>query len=87
MNYSFISMVDKAKRYAEERDRIAITALQVEFRGNNGTHRLSLTGNDWSCECEHFKVHALCAHVMTLQRLFGVHLSEDARYTQERVTA
>ena len=86
MNSSFISMVDKAKRYAEERDRIAVNALEVEFRGYNGNHRVSLHGSDWSCECEHFKVHALCAHVMTLQRLFGVHLSEDARYTQEKAT-
>lgn len=87
MNSSFISMVDKAKRYAEERDRIALSTLEVDFRGNNGTHRVSLHGKDWSCECEHFRVHALCAHVMTLQRLFAAHLSEEARYTQEKVTA
>ena len=87
MNSSFISMVDKAKRYAEERDRIAISGLEVQFRGNNDVHRVSLHGADWSCECDHFRVHALCAHVMTLQRLFGTHLSEAARYTQEKVTA
>ena len=87
MNSSFISMVDKAKRYAEERDRIAFSALEIEFRGYNGTHRVSLQGTDWSCDCEHFRVHSLCAHIMTLQRLFGAHLSLDARYTQERATA
>ena len=87
MNSSFISMVDKAKHYAEEPDRIAFTALAVEFRGNNDSHRVSLHGSEWSCECEHFRSHALCAHVMTLQRLFGAHLTPDVRYTQEKITA
>lgn len=87
MNSSFISMVDKAKRYAEEPDRIAFTALEVEFRGINGTHRVALHGETWSCECEHFRMHALCAHVMTLQRMFADHLTVDVRYTQEKITA
>ena len=87
MNSSFISMVDKAKRYAEEPDRIAFTALEVEFRGINSSHHVALHGQTWSCECEHFRTYALCAHVMTLQRKFADHLTVDVRSTQEKVTA
>ena len=87
MNSSFISMVDKAKRYASEPERISVTGLSVEFHGNNGTHAVVLRGDEWTCGCDHFAVHALCAHVMTLQRLFGSHLTPGTKYTQERVPA
>ncbi len=87
MHSSLISMVEKAKRYADEPDRIRVTGLEVDFRGNNGTHRVSLRGDEWVCECDHFQAHGLCAHVMTLQRLFGAHLRDEVRYTAERVEA
>jgi hypothetical protein len=80
-------MVEKAKRYADEPDRITIQGVEVEFRGNNATHRVGLRGDEWHCECDHFQVHALCAHVMTLQRVFGTHLRDEVRYTQEKTPA
>ncbi|HEX9269779.1 MAG TPA: SWIM zinc finger family protein [Candidatus Limnocylindria bacterium] len=87
MNSSLISKIEKAKRYAQEPDRIQIRGLDVEFRGDNGTHKVRLSGDEWSCECDHFQVHGLCAHVMTLQRIFSAHLSDAVRYTQERTPA
>ncbi|MGH2498884.1 MAG: hypothetical protein ACRDF0_02135 [Candidatus Limnocylindria bacterium] len=87
MYSSFISMVEKAKRYAEEPERVRFTALEVDFRGNNATHKVKLRGDEWSCACEHFGSYGLCSHVMTLQRLFAANLAEDLRYTQERATA
>ncbi len=87
MNSSLISKIEKAKRYAEEPDRVQFKALEATFRGDNGTHTIRLSGDEWSCECDHFVVHGLCSHVMTLQRLYAANLSDDARYTQERVTA
>ncbi len=87
MYSSLISMVEKAKRYAEEPERISLSSLEVRFRGNNDTHAVSLRGDEWSCKCDHFGVHGLCTHVMTLQRLFAPHLSEAQRYTQERTPA
>ena len=87
MNSTFISMVDKAKRYADEPQRISLTGLQVDLRGNNDIHHVTLTGDQWSCGCDHFQTHALCAHVMTMQRVFSTYLSAETRYTQERVPA
>lgn len=87
MYSSLISMVDKAKRYASEPERIHVSALEVSFRGNNGTHQVRLRDDEWFCECDHFPAHGLCTHVMTLQRVFATHLSESQRFTQERVTA
>jgi len=87
MYSSLISMVEKAKRYAQEPERIRLTGLAVDVRGDNGTHSVTLRGEDWSCACEHFQAHGLCAHVMTLQRLFASNLSTEQRFTQERVPA
>jgi hypothetical protein len=87
MNSSLISWIEKAKRYAAEPDRVQFQALDVSFRGGNGTHRIRLSGDEWVCECDHFQVHGLCAHVMTLQRMFAANLSDTARFTQERLPA
>lgn len=38
MYSSLISMVEKAKRYASEPDRVSLQGLEVRFRGNNDTH-------------------------------------------------
>lgn len=87
MNSTFISMVEKAKRYSAEPERIRFRSLDIDFRGNNDTHTVSLRGDEWSCQCDHFQVHGLCSHVMTLQRLFAANLSEAQRYTTEKVPA
>ena len=87
MYSSLISKIEKAKRYAEEPQRITIQALDVRFRGDNSSHTVSLKGDEWSCECDHFHTSGLCAHVMTLQRLFDVHLSDAVKYTTEHVPA
>src|SRR6266550_1339703 len=79
--------IENAKRYAEEPERISFRSFEVAFRGENGTHAVSLSGDDWNCECEHFHTSGLCAHVMTLQRVFASHLTDNARFTQEHVPA
>ena len=87
MNSSLISKIEKAKRYSAEPDRVHFRSLDVSFRGDNSTYAVRLSGDEWSCECDHFVAHSLCAHVMTLQRLFSANLSDTARFTQERVPA
>jgi len=87
MYSSLISKIEKAKRYAEQPERITFQDMSLRFRGDNGTHSVSLHGDEWSCECDHFQHSGLCAHVMTLQRLFESHLTDAARYTTEHVPA
>ncbi len=87
MYSSLISKIEKAKRYAEEPERIVFRSFEVDFRGDNDTHTVALRGDEWSCACEHFRTTGLCAHVMTLQRLFGTNLKDNVRYTTERVPA
>ena len=87
MYSSLISKIEKAKRYAEEPQRITFQEFEVRFRGDNSSHSVSLHGDEWSCGCEHFPTSGLCAHVMTLQRLFATHLTDAVKYTTEHVPA
>ena len=69
MNSSVIGKIEKAKRYAQERDRMRVNGLSVDFHGENGDHKISLEGDRWSCTCDFFASHGVCAHSMALERV------------------
>lgn len=65
-----VSDVEKAKRYAEEPDRIQFTAFDVTFAGDNGDHHTNYHNHDgWSCTCDFFKSRHVCCHTMAMERL------------------
>ncbi len=69
MDSGLISKVEKAHRYAEERDRFTFSELTVHVRGDNDAHDVALRDGAWSCGCEYFSHHRVCAHSMALERL------------------
>jgi len=69
VNSSVIGKIEKAKRYAEERDRIRFSALSVSFHGENADHRVDLAGGKWRCTCDFFAGYGVCAHTMALERI------------------
>ena len=69
MDSSLISKVEKAKRYAEQQERITFTALSLRFRGDNGTHQVQFDGRKWSCDCGYFHTHHTCSHSMAMERV------------------
>jgi hypothetical protein len=69
VNSSVIGKIEKAKRYAQERDRMRVTALKVHFRGENDDHDVTLSGETWNCTCDFFRGHGTCAHTMALERV------------------
>ncbi|MGA2367966.1 MAG: hypothetical protein ABSF74_05285 [Dehalococcoidia bacterium] len=71
MQSSLIGKIEKAKRYAEEPERVAISDFTAEFRGENDSHILGLSGGKWHCNCHFFIQWGECVHIMTLQRLLG----------------
>ena len=46
MYSSLISKIEKAKRYAEEPQRITFQEFEVRFRGDNSSHSVSLHGDE-----------------------------------------
>ena len=69
MNSSVIGKVEKARRYAQERERMQVQSLSVHFRGENGDHEVSLSNEEWHCSCEFFETHGTCAHTMALEHV------------------
>lgn len=73
MDSSMISKIQKAKRYAEEPERITFESFRVSFRGDHGDHQVTYDRQEgWGCDCHYFSTHGVCSHTMALERLLGV---------------
>jgi hypothetical protein len=70
MDYGMIGKIEKAKRYAQEPQRITFLSLNAEFKGDNSAYQMSLGPEGWDCSCAGFRTHGICPHVMSLERLF-----------------
>lgn len=79
MHSDLIGKIEKARRYAEEPERVALDELKARFHGGNNDHIVTLSNGHWSCDCEFFRVRRTCAHVMAMQKMFRPMLSEEAR--------
>ena len=77
MNSSFIGKVDKARRYAEEKNRVSITTFKATFQGNHGTYDVSFDDGRWDCQCAFFWRHEACSHTMALQRILDEVLARE----------
>jgi hypothetical protein len=71
MDSSMAHKIYKARLYAEEPERIHIRRLEVELEGDDRLHQVGFVADEWSCDCEYFQGHRVCAHTMTLERVFG----------------
>ncbi|MDP3061800.1 MAG: hypothetical protein Q8O40_02930 [Chloroflexota bacterium] len=78
---SLISKVEKARRYAAERDRISFSSFQVSFRGDNNTHTVQYDAGNWKCTCSFFPSHGTCSHTMAMERVLEGMLTREAKAT------
>jgi hypothetical protein len=69
MDSGMIGKIQKSIVYAEERDRIKITALTVTFQGENNAHQVSYQDGKWTCDCDFFQTRERCSHTMALERI------------------
>ena len=83
MDSSIIGKIDKARRYAEEKERVTISELSVKFEGNHNTYAVNFESGKWSCECHFYETRGVCSHIMALQRILAGMLvqKEDAAAT------
>lgn len=70
MDTSRITQIQKAKEYAEQPERVTFNSLDIEFRGDNNTYRLSLGPEGWSCGCPGYNKYGICPHIMAVEKLF-----------------
>jgi hypothetical protein len=69
MDYGMIGKIEKAKRYAEERDRINFEEFVVTFDGENNPHTVRFNTGTWQCDCDFFQSRGVCSHTMALERI------------------
>lgn len=77
MDYGMIGKIEKAKRYAEERDRIRFENFTASFDGSNNTHTVSLQNGEWQCTCDFFQTRGRCSHTMALEIILKDMLPES----------
>jgi hypothetical protein len=80
MNSSMISKIEKAHRYAQEPERVSISALTAHFHGGHDDYDVSLAGEDWTCSCHSFESLGTCSHIMAMQEILSSMLTSESRY-------
>ncbi len=79
MQSSIIGKIEKAKRYAEETERITFSDFSVKFRGDNSVYTTSLKEGKLHCTCPFHAQWKICAHTMAMEKILDKMLPEEAR--------
>ncbi|MDD5038040.1 MAG: hypothetical protein PHN78_01810 [Dehalococcoidales bacterium] len=82
MQSSLIGKIEKAKRYAQEKDRVTFSELSVTFRGDNDNYIVGYRDGKWYCSCNFFSNWGMCSHTMALEKMLGNMLPQEALTTQ-----
>ncbi|NJN17678.1 MAG: hypothetical protein HC822_16085 [Oscillochloris sp.] len=87
MHSDLIGKIEKARRYAEEPERIKLSEIKARFNGGNSEHEITLADGHWSCTCSFFHSWRTCAHVMAMQRIMNPMLTDEARQAELAIPA
>ncbi|MBI2933996.1 MAG: hypothetical protein HYY29_00335 [Chloroflexi bacterium] len=77
MQSSLIGKIEKARRYAEEKDRVTFQSFSLKFRGEHSNYLVTSNLGAWHCTCSFFSKWNTCSHTMATQRILGGMLAED----------
>jgi hypothetical protein len=76
MDNGMMRKFEKAKMYAEERDRIEFESFKVKFAGKNNPHVVKFDNGKWECDCDYFIGRGRCSHTMALEIILHQMLPE-----------
>lgn len=77
MDSGMISKIQKAKHYAEERDRIKFESFSVTFDGTNNPHTVNFKDGVWQCDCSYFQSRDWCSHTRALEIILEDMIPEE----------
>ena len=86
MQSSLIGKIEKANRYAQEKNRITFSGFSVKFHGDNNDYDTGYEDGKWHCSCNFFSKWGLCSHTMALEKILGNMLPAEALTTQSDTT-
>ena len=78
MDYGMIGKIEKAKRYAQQRDRIRFESFNVTIEGENNPHAINYQSGEWQCDCSFFQSRGRCSHTMALEMILEEMIQEPA---------
>jgi hypothetical protein len=81
MDYGMIGKIEKAKRYAQQRDRIHFKQFTVTLNGDNNPHTVNYDSGRWQCDCDFFLLRGRCSHTMAMERVLEPMVLEQAEPT------
>lgn len=76
MDSGMVSKIEKARRYAEEQDRVRFTGFEVVFHGDHDTYTVLYDKGSWNCGCRFFSQRGVCSHTMAMERILAGMLSD-----------
>ena len=82
MQSSLIGKIEKAKRYAQEKDRVTFSEFKAKFRGENDEYSVGFGDGKWHCTCRFFSQWGQCSHSMALEQILGGMLPAEAVTTR-----
>ena len=82
MDSGIIGKIEKARRYAEEKERVTITSFKAMFQGNHNTYEVDFDSGAWQCGCHFFTTRGVCSHTMALQRILEDMLAREPEATE-----
>jgi hypothetical protein len=71
MDSGMIGKIEKAIRYAQERDRFRFQSFTVEVRGTHNTHTVSFDDGKLVCTCEFYGTRGTCSHTIAIEKVLG----------------
>ncbi len=77
MDYGMIGKIEKAKRYAEERERVTFQEFRATLEGANNPHEVKYIGGEWICDCDFFIGRNFCSHTMAFEQILQGMLAVD----------
>jgi hypothetical protein len=77
MDYGMIGKIEKAKRYAEEPERMTFNNLAVAFKGEHGDYEILLNAEGWHSNSPAFKAQGIDVHIMALEKVLDKMLKRE----------
>ena len=87
MHSSLIGKIEKARRYAQQPERVQFTRFTATFNGENDAHEVSYDAGAWKCSCEFFAGWDVCCHTMAIERMLGMMLPKTESRQEDLIGA
>jgi hypothetical protein len=78
MHSSLIGKIEKAKRYAQEPERVRFTRIDLVFQGEHDEYNVSYADDHWQCSCAFFAGWGVCSHTLAVYRMLELMLPKQA---------